>query len=144
MSIIGKLHEISFYGLITTIFCIFTNVVTFSDLWEAKLNVINFTTFFLAFLFWACVLYIPIAIVGSFATKYGDNGEGLLFKSDNILVIMFAHIAEEILGLLLTPFWFLIDVFKHRLDDDGKAIDYVTYLVELIFIGIGIITLFNN
>ena len=40
------------------------------------MNVTNFSTFFLAFLFGACVLFIPIAIIGAFATKYGDGGEG--------------------------------------------------------------------
>ena len=96
---------------------------------------------FLAFLFWACVLFIPIAIIGAFETKYGDGGEGLSFKSDNLFVIFFAHIAEEILGLFLTPFWFLIDLFRKRLDDDGKAVDYITYVIELIFFGIGILVL---
>ena len=104
MSILGKFHEISFYSLISTIICMCTGKTTFAVLWGAKLNVTSFSTFFLAFLFWACVLFIPIAIIGAFATKYGDGGEGLLFKSDNIVVIIFAHIAEEILGLFLTPF----------------------------------------
>ena len=138
MSILGKFHEISFYSLISTIVCLCTGKTTFSALWDAKLNVTSFSTFFLAFLFWACVLFIPIAIIGAFATKYGDDGEGLLFKSDNIVVIIFAHIAEEILGLFLTPFWFLVDLFKKRLDDDGKAVDYITYVVELIFFAVGI------
>ncbi len=141
MSILGKLHEISFYSLISTIICLCTGKTTFSALWDAKLNVTNFSTFFLAFLFWGCVLFIPIAVIGTFATKYGDDWEGLTFKSDNILVIIFAHIAEEILGLILTPFWFLIDLFKKRLDDDGKAVDYITYVIELIFFGIGILVL---
>ena len=110
-------------------------------LWDAKLNVTSFSTFFLAFLFWACVLYIPIAIIGAFATKYGDDGEGLSFKSNNIVVIIFAHIAEEILGLFLTPFWFLIDLFRKRLDDGGKAVDYITYAIELVFFAIGILFL---
>lgn len=141
MSILGKFHEISFYSLISTIICLCTGKTTFAVLWGAKLNVTSFSTFFLAFLFWACVLFIPIAIIGAFATKYGDGGEGLLFKSDNIVVIIFAHIAEEILGLFLTPFWFLVDLFKKRLDDDGKAVDYITYVVELIFFAVGILVL---
>lgn len=141
MSILRKFHEISFYSLISTIVCLCTGKTTFSALWDAKLNVTSFSTFFLAFLFWACVLFIPIAIIGAFATKYGDVGEGLSFKSDNIIVIIFAHIAEEILGLFLTPFWFLVDLFKKRLDDDGKAVDYITYVVELIFFAIGILVL---
>lgn len=141
MSILGKFHEISFYSLISTIICLCTGKATFSALWDAKLNVTNFSTFFLAFLFWACVLFIPIAIIGAFATKYGDGGEGLSFKSDNIIVIIFAHIAEEILGLFLTLFWFLVDFFKKRLDDDGKAVDYITYVIELIFFTVGILVL---
>lgn len=141
MSILGKFHEISFYSLISTIVCLCTGKTTFAVLWGAKLNVTSFSTFFLAFLFWACVLFIPIAIIGALATKYGDDGEGLLFKSDNIVVIIFAHIAEEILGLFLTPFWFLVDLFKKRLDDDGKAVDYITYVVELIFFAVGILVL---
>lgn len=141
MSILGKFHEISFYSLISTIVCLCTGKTTFAVLWGAKLNVTSFSTFFLAFLFWACVLFIPIAIIGAFTTKYGDDGEGLLFKSDNIVVIIFAHIAEEILGLFLTPFWFLVDLFKKRLNDDGKAVDYITYVVELIFFAVGILVL---
>lgn len=140
MSILGKFHEISFYSLISTIICLCTDKTSITTMWKAKLNVTNFSTFFLAFLFWACILYIPIAIIGAFATKYRDGGEGLSFKSDNLLVIFFAHIAEEILGLLLTPFWFLIDLFRKRLDD-GKAIDYITYVVELIFFAVGILLL---
>lgn len=141
MSILGKFHEISFYSLISTIICLCTGKTTLAALWDAKLNVTSFSTFFLAFLFWACVLFIPIAIIGAFATKYGDGGEGLSFKSDNVIVIIFAHIAEEILSLFLTPFWFLVDFFKKRLDDDGKAVDYITYVVELIFFAIGILVL---
>lgn len=141
MSILGKFHEISFYSLISTIICLCTSKTTLSALWDAKLNVTSFSTFFLAFLFWACALYIPIAIIGAFATKYGDGGEGLSFKSDNIIVIIFAHIAEEILGLFLTPFWLLVDLFKKRLDDDGKAVDYITYVIELVFFSIGILVL---
>lgn len=75
MSILGKFHEISFYSLISTIICLCTGKTTFAALWDAKLNVTSFSTFFLAFLFWACVLFIPIAIIGAFATKYGDGGE---------------------------------------------------------------------
>lgn len=141
MSILGKFHEISFYSLISTIICLCTGKTTFAALWGAKLNITSFATFFLAFLFWTCVLFIPIAIIGAFATKYGDGGEGLSFKSDNIIVIIFAHIAEEILGLFLTPFWFLVDLFKKRLDDDDKAVDYITYVVELIFFAVGILVL---
>lgn len=141
MSILGKFHEISFYSVISTIICLCTGKTTFSALWDAKLHVTSFSTFFLAFLFWACVLYIPIAIIGAFATKYGDGGEGLSFHSDNIIVIIFAHIAEEILGLFLTPFWFLVDLFKKRLDEDGKAIDYITYVIELIFFAVSILVL---
>lgn len=141
MSIIGKLHEISFYSLLSTIICIISGKTNFTTIWEAKLNITNFSTFFLSFLFWACVLYIPIAIIGALITKYIDDGEGLTFKSDNFFVIIFAHIAEEVLGLFLSPLWFIIDLIKRRLDDDGKIIDYITYVIELIFFTIGILIL---
>ena len=141
MSILGKIHEISFYSLISTLICLCTGKTTFNELWDAKLKVTNFSTFFLAFLFWTGVIFIPVAIIGAFATKYGDNGEGLSFKSDNLFVIFFAHIAEEILGLFLTPFWFLVDLFKKRLNDSGKVVDYILYVIELVFFGIGILTL---
>ena len=141
MSILGKFHEISFYSVLCTIVCLCTGKTTFSNLWAAKFNITGFPTFFLAFLFWGCVLFIPIAIVGAFATKYSDGGNGLSFKSNNLFVIVFAHIAEEILGLFLTPFWFLIDFFRKSLDTDGKVLDYVTYAIELLFFIIGVFTL---
>lgn len=140
MSIIGKLHEISLYGLITTIIFIFKEKVSVAQLLQASTEINSYTTFFYSFLFWASVLYIPIAIIGAFATKYGDGGEGLTFDSDNIFVIIFAHIAEELLGLFLTPFWFLKDLFTQ--DFDGwKIFDYITYALELIFFSIGFIAL---
>lgn len=141
MSILGKFHEISFYGLVSTIICLCTGKTTFAALWNAKLNVTSYSTFFLAFLFWASAVFIPLAIVCAFSTKYGDGGDGLTFNSDNIVVIIFAHIAEEILGLFLTPFWFLVDLFRKRLDDDGKAVDYITYVIELIFFGVSMLVL---
>ena len=100
MSILGKFHEISFYSLISTIICLCTGKTTFAALWDAKLNVTSFSTFFLAFLFWACVLFIPIAIIGAFATKYGDGGEGLSFKSDNLFVIFFCAYCRGNLGIV--------------------------------------------
>ena len=140
MSIIGKLHEISLYGLITTIIFIFKEKVSVAHLLQASTEINSYTTFFYSFLFWASVLYIPIAIIGAFATKYGDGGEGLTFDSDNIFVIIFAHIAEELLGLFLTPFWFLKDLFTQ--DFDGwKIFDYIIYALELIFFSIGFIVL---
>ena len=138
MSIIGKLHEISLYGLITTI--IFKEKVSFAQLLQASTEITSYTTFFYSFLFWASVLYVPIAIIGAFATKYGDGGEGLTFDSDNIFVIIFAHVAEELLGLFLTPFWFLKDLFTQ--DFDGwKIFDYITYALELLFFSVGFIVL---
>ena len=63
------------------------------------------------------------------------------YTSHNIVVIIFAHIAEEILGIVLTPFWFLRDIFTHNMDDDWKIWDYITYAIEWIVIFIGVFTL---
>lgn len=138
MSILGKIHEISFYGLLTSIICFINQRITFNSLFDAAFNPNNFSMFFQAYLFWASVLFIPIAIIGAFATKYGDGGSGLTFKSDNIVVIIFSHIAEELLGLLLPPFWFLKDLFTKNFDA-WKVVDYVLYVIELLFILIGIL-----
>ena len=138
MSFIGKLHEISLYGLITNIICLCTGRTDFSILFEAAFHPDGLAMFFQAYLFWASALFIPLAIIGAFATRFGDEGEGLTFNSDNLFVIAFAHIAEELLGLFLTPFWFLKDLFTKNLDDGWKVFDYVTYAIELIFILIGV------
>lgn len=91
-------------------------------------------------MFRASVLFIPIAVIGCFATKYSDDGEGLTFISDNLFVIFFAHISEDILGLIFTPFWFLKELFTNDLDDGWKIFDYTSYLIEMIFIFIVFLT----
>ena len=141
MSFLGKLHEISLYGLITNIICLCTGKNSFSALIEAAFHPSGFAMVFEAYLFWASVLFIPLAVIGAFTTKFGDGGEGLTFNSDNLVVIAFAHIAEELLGLLCTPFWFLKDLFTKNLDDGWKMFDYITYAIELIFIFIGVMVL---
>ena len=140
MSFIGKIHEISLYGLITSIVCLIMKKINIFLLLDAALNPEGLNMIFLCYLFWASVLFIPIAIIGAYATKYSDNGEGLTFDSDNILVIIFAHIAEEILGLISTPFWFLADLFTKKFNA-WKILDYITYTAELIFIAIGLTTI---
>jgi len=141
MSFLGKLHEISLYGLITNIICLINGKTSFSSLWEAAIHPNNIAMVFESYLFWASVLFIPLAVIGAFATKFGDGGEGLTFNSDNLVVIGFAHIAEELLGLIFTPFWFLKDLFTHDLDDGWKIFDYVTYALELIIILIGVLVI---
>ena len=141
MVLIGKLHEISLYGLISTIICLVNQLTSFDILWISAFEVTSFISFFEAYLFWSSVLFIPLAIIGAFATKYVDDGEGLLFDSDNIFVIIFAHIAEELLGLILTPFWFLKDLFTQDLNEAWKIIDYITYAIEIVFIFIGFLIL---
>jgi hypothetical protein len=79
MSIIGKLHEISLYGLITMIVCLINGKITISSLWDTAFHLDGLSMFFKSYLFWASVLFIPIAIIGAFATKYTDNGEELTF-----------------------------------------------------------------
>ena len=141
MSILGKAHEISFYGLLSAIIGIWFGKFDINSLITAGFNVNSFSTFFLAYLFWSVVLFIPISVFGSFQTKFADHGVGLSFYSDKLIVILFAHIAEEILGLICTPFWFLRDFFSKNLNEADKIIDYVTYLLELIFIILGFMSI---
>lgn len=142
MSFIGKLHEVSMYGMITTFVSLIWGKTTISSLWYAAFHPNSFTNFFLAYLFWATVLFVPIALAGALYTKYADYGEGLTFHSNNLGVIFFAHIGEELLGLFLTPIWFLKDLITRNWDD-WKVVDYILYAVELIFIAIGIIVLWS-
>lgn len=137
MSFIGKLHELSLYGLISALISLLSGKASIPSLYNAGFHVSDFATFFLAYLFWASVAFIPIALIGGFATRYVDNGKGLTFHSSNLLVIIFAHIAEELLGLVATPFWFLKDLFTRNLGDRWKAFDYITYTIELLFIVMG-------
>ena len=82
--------------------------------------------------------FIPVAVICAFGTKYADNGEGLLFTSDNIVIIMFGHLVEDALGIMGTPFWFLKDVFTHDWDT-WKVVDYVFYLLLIAFIVLGVL-----
>ena len=97
-------------------------------------SVLGFTTPFMEqpiTLLITVIVYLIIAIIGAFSTKYADEGEGLSFFSDNIIVIMFAHIAEELLGIICTPFWFLRDLFTKELTFI-KLVDYVTFTIEVL------------
>ena len=138
MSLIGTLHEISMYGLIACIICLLRGTVTREKLKKSAFHPSGFSGFFRAYLFWASVLFIPIAVIGAFATKYADFGAGLSFNSSNIIVIMFAHIAEELQGLLLSVFWFLKDLFTHGLSF-AKIIDYLVYFALVVYIALGMI-----
>ncbi|MBP3271288.1 MAG: hypothetical protein J6M17_03555 [Ruminococcus sp.] len=142
MSFIGKLHEISLYGFISAIVCVIKKKITFVQLWNARFHFSSFLGFFRSYLFWASVLFIPISIIGAIATRFCDDGEGLTFDSKNIVVIMFAHIAEDILGLVLTPIWFIRDLVKGDLEDT-KAVDYFLWLIEIIYIGINLFLMFK-
>ena len=141
MSILGKAHEISFYGILSAIIGITLGKFGINSLITAGFNVNSFSSFFLAYIFWSLVLFIPISVFGSFQTKFADHGVGLSFYSDKLLVILFAHIAEEILGLICTPFWFLRDFFSKNLYGADKIIDYITYFLELVFIIFGFMSL---
>lgn len=113
MSFIGKLHEIAFYALITVIGCFMKGTMS------SKI------------LLWTAVVYVVIAVIGAFSTKYSDEGIGISFISNNIIVIMFAHIAEEILGIIFTPFCFLRDLFSKELTFIN-ILDYITFTIEVI------------
>ena len=142
MSILGKIHEFFFYGLLSAIIGLISEITCIEEMKKCAFQVHSFRNFFLAYLFWSSIFFLPIAIVGAFSTKYGDFGEGLQFKSNNIIVIIFAHIAEELLGLFLTPFWFLKDIFSNNLTV-SKAIDYILYFAEIVFIILGFYSLLH-
>ncbi len=141
MSFIGTVHEFSFYGLLTSIACICAKLTNVKELISSATHVSSFAQFFLCFLFWSSVLFIPIAIICAFATKYGDHGEGLSFYSNHLVIIFFAHIGEELVGLVATPFWFLIDLFRKDRWSSGKVADYIVYVLLLVFIFFGVRTL---
>ena len=143
MSFLGSLHELSFYGLIVTIISLLNKTITFTNLWQSAFHPTGFLGIFICYLFWASILFIPIAIICAFATKYADDGEGLMFRSDHIIVIIFAHIAEEIIGLFCTPFWFLIDLFRGKLLDFWKIVDHIFYILHMIFMILGVLTLYQ-
>ena len=84
---------------------------------------------------------MPVAIIVAIRTK--QNDDGLTFTSNHVFVIIFAHIAEEILGLLLTPFWAL----RYTINKDWefyRALDTILYLIEVLLILGGLYLLFNR
>lgn len=137
---LGKIHEVFLYGLISAIACIFTGLIGFDDLLSHAILPTGVPDYFLFYLFWSIAGFIPISVICAFATKYADNGEGLLFQSSSIVIIMFGHLFEDLLGLIGTPFWFLRDLFTHELGG-WKTIDYIFYLILVIFIASGVIQL---
>lgn len=143
MSLIGKLHEISLYGLICAIVCLIEKKVTTAILWNAKFEFATFNDFFFTYMFWASVAFIPIAIIGGICTRVFDDGEGLTFGSDNVFVIVFAHIAEDILGLILTPIWFIKDLVTGELEG-FKVIDYILWVIEIAYIALNMFFLFKK
>jgi len=137
MSFIGTLHEISFYGLLASGFGLVNGNFTVDMLKYAAFHPQSFPLFFMCYLFWASVLFLPIAIIGAISTKHKDCGEGLTFDSDNVVVIFFAHIGEELLGLFLSPFWLIVDLIRRRLTEE-KVADYIVYFLLIAFIYIGL------
>ena len=142
MSIIGKIHEISFYGLLATIYSLATKLITFQSLYFDAFHPSGYIGIFCIYLFWSTILFLPISILAGFSTKYGkEKGNGLTFTSNQVIVIMFAHIGEELLGLILTPIWFLRDVFSRNLRYSDQIFDYITYFIEITYIIIGLLLL---
>ena len=93
-------------------------------------------------MFWASVAFIPLGIIGAFMTELRDNGVGLTFTSNNPVVIFFAHIGEELLGLILSPIWFIKAIINHSFTF-ATIIDYLVYFAEIAFIIVGLVRLFN-
>lgn len=137
---LGKIHEIVFYGLVAAILCVATSLTTVSAITECALRPTGISNFFLSYLFWCSVGFIPASIICAFGTKYADGGEGLLFQSSSIVIIMFGHLFEDLLGMVGTPFWFLKDLFAHDWNV-WKIVDYLFYLVLVSFIAVGVFSL---
>jgi len=139
MAIIGKVHEILLYGVISSIVCVVKGAVSPAELFSSGMTPSGFIGIFYAYMFWSVMLFIPVSFLGALVTKYFDYGRGLTFQSYKIVVIMFAHIGEDLLGLVLTPFWFIADLISKKLNDGWKIFDYVTYAIEIAFIAIGML-----
>ena len=141
---LGKLHEVFSYGLISAVVCLCFGLVDFPSLASCAFAPVGIPNYFGFYMFWTLVGFLPISVVCAFATKYADNGDGLLFHSDSIVIIMFGHLFEDILGLFGTPFWFLKDLFSHSLGG-WKTADYAFYLVLILFdvSGIALTTLIS-
>ncbi|MFD0702896.1 hypothetical protein DMP06_06320 [Slackia equolifaciens] len=137
---LGKLHEVFSYGFIAAIACLAIGITNTESLLSSAFQPTGIPGFFLFYLFWTLVGFIPISIICAFATKYADGGQGLLFQSDSIVIIMFGHFFEDICGIIATPFWFLKDLFTHELGG-WKTVDYIIYLLIVVFVAIGIISL---
>lgn len=137
---LGKIHEVFSYGLIATIVCLATGLTTTSEIMSHALQPVGIPSYYLFFLFWAVVGFFPVCIICAFGTKYGDGGEGLLFTSDSIVIIIFGHFFEDLLGIVGTPFWFLKDFFTNNWDF-WKVADYVIYLLLVTFIVSGVVLL---
>lgn len=143
MSILGKIHEILLYGVISAIICMVKGAISPAELFYSGLEPTGFIRIFYSYMFWSVILFLPISFIGALATKYLDYGRGLTFKSYKIVIIMFAHVGEDLLGLVLTPFWFLIDLISKKLNDAWKLFDYATYAIEIVFIVIGMLLCFT-
>lgn len=137
---LGKIHEVFSYGLVATIACLTTRRTTATEIFSFALQPAGVPEYFLFYLFWTTFGLIPISVFCAFATKYGDGGEGLLFTSDSIVIIMFGHLFEDLLGIVGSPLWFLKDLFTHNWDS-WKVLDYLIYLLLIAFIASGIVLL---
>ena len=137
---LGKVHEVFSYGLVATITCLIAGLTTITEILSYALQPAGVPAYFLFYLFWATFGFIPISVICAFATKYGDGGEGLLFTSDSIVIIMFGHFFEDLLGMVGSPFWFLKDLFTNNWDS-WKIADYFIYLLLIALIASGIVFL---
>ena len=135
-----KIHEVFSYGLVATIACLAIGLTTVPEVLSHAMQPAGVPAYYLFFLFWTTIGFIPISIVCAFGTKYADNGEGLLFTSESIVIIMFGHLFEDLLGIIGSPFWFLKDLFTHNWDS-WKIADYVIYLLLVAFFVSGAVLL---
>lgn len=139
--VFAKLHEVVFYGLVSTVVCVCAGILAPTDLFAKTSGLEGFSMFYATYLFWACVLFIPVAFICAMATKYVDHGDGLLFSSSNVAIIVFGHIVEEVLGIVLGPVWLAKDFFTHNLKDFWKVADHILYLCLVSFNVLGVLSL---
>lgn len=73
---LGKVHEVFSYGLVAVIACLAFGFVGFDTLIDSAFNPVGMPNYFLFYLFWSLVGFIPVSVICAFSTKYIDGAKG--------------------------------------------------------------------